>query len=178
MTEDIVATAYFVPTTEEQHYLTISTEGVGGQTIPPAGEHLFVDGTTTALTAIPDENYIFTKWIINSIETTNNPVNMTLTGDFTAVAYFTEIPTDIPGNIMQNMCSIFPNPSDGNAEVRSNEIINDITVLDITGKLVLQINSVNSRSCVLNLNDCKPGVYIVRLQSQSGSSTLKMQILR
>ncbi len=176
--DDMLATAYFVPTDEEQHYLTISTDGVGGQTIPPAGEHLFVDGTTTTLTAIPDENYMFTKWIINSIETTNNPVNLTLTGDFTAVAYFTEIPTVNPGTIMQNICSIFPNPSDGIAEITSNEIINEITVLDITGKIVSQTNNVNTKNYTLSLADCKPGVYVVRVQSISGSSTIKMQILR
>jgi hypothetical protein len=176
--EDMIATAYFVPTTEEQHYLNISTDGVGGQTIPPEGEHLFIDGSLIELTAIPDENYVFDKWIINSMETSNNPINLTITGEFTSVAYFTEIPSVVPGAAIKNLCNIFPNPSDGNAEVTSNEIMNEITVFDITGKVSFQIKDVNSKNYALFLNEYKPGVYFVNILTKSGSSTLKMQILR
>ncbi len=176
--EDMIAVAYFIPTMEEQHAVEISVSGVGGTTIPPAGEYLYVDGSILALNAVPNENYLFQKWNINGIETTNNPVNLTVTGEFTAVAYFTEIPSVVQGAAIKNLCNIFPNPSDGNAEVTSNEIINEITVFDITGKMSFQIKDVNSKNYALFLNEYKPGVYLVNVLTDSGSSTFKMQILR
>jgi len=64
-TVEIVATG-------NEYTLTISTEG-GGQTWLPQGIYKFSPGTEITLTAIPDENWNFSHWLENGVETETEP---------------------------------------------------------------------------------------------------------
>lgn len=178
VTEDIIAVAYFTPTIEEQHAVEISVSGLGGTTIPPAGEYLYVDGSILALTAVPNENYLFQKWIINGIETTNNPVNFTVTGEFNAVAYFTEVPVFTENYTQPSFCTIFPNPSNGIAEISSEKTIDKIEIYDITGKIILNYGDISSQLYTISLEQFNQGIYIVKVYNGADCSVLKMQIVR
>ncbi len=174
--EAVSATAYFVETTQEQHSLDISSFTEGGHTIPPTGTYLYVDGDQVDMTAVPDEGYVFDKWIINGIESTNNPVNMTITGDMTVSAYFAEDLVAVDGVNYETHCSLFPNPSEGIVEILSNEPIRSIKVLSIAGKILSCHDGNNAKRQNLNLEAYKSGIYLVQIKTDHGVETMKLQL--
>lgn len=178
LTENVAAYAYFAPTSTPQFTLTMSA-GNGGTTTPPAGQHFFFDGSTIALNAHPDHGKVFEKWEINSIETTVNPVNVTITGDVTVVAYFVDDESGIGDNTeVRNSANFYPNPSTGTVNVQSRINIDRILIYDIVGNLVYVQNEVNSSDYAMDLNYLNSGVYFVRLFTGSQSSVYRIQIIK
>ena len=178
LTENVAAYAYFVPTSTPQYTLTMSA-GNGGTTTPPAGQHYFLDGSTISLTAHPENGKVFEKWEINSIETTVNPVNVTITGDLTAVAYFVDDESGIGENSeVRNSANFYPNPSTGTVNIQSRFSIDRILIYDIVGKQVYEQNNVNSIDYAMDLNYLNSGVYFVQLFTGSQSAVYKIQIIK
>jgi hypothetical protein len=72
-----------------------------------------------------------------------------------------------------NTISIYPNPSNGefNIAASSNEL-SDLTVKDITGKIV--ISKVFSSNAIINLNNYAKGVYVVNIKNKKGTFTQKI----
>jgi hypothetical protein len=72
-----------------------------------------------------------------------------------------------------NTISIYPNPSNGefNISASSNEL-SDLTVKDITGKIV--ISKVFSSNAIINLNNYAKGVYVVDIKNKKGTFTQKI----
>jgi hypothetical protein len=72
-----------------------------------------------------------------------------------------------------NTISIYPNPSNGefNIAASSNEL-SDLTVKDITGKIV--ISKVFSSNTIVNLNNYAKGVYVVEIKNKKGIFTQKI----
>ena len=72
-----------------------------------------------------------------------------------------------------NTNSIYPNPSNGefNIAASSNEL-SDLTVKDITGKIV--ISKVFSSNTIVNLNNYAKGVYVVEIKNKKGIFTQKI----
>ncbi len=176
MNKDVSAMAYFISTQEEQHTLYVSSSTEGGATTPPTGEYFYVDGSNIEITAIPESGYLFDKWIINSIETTTNPVNLTLTGDFTAEAYFKTNPLSIEKEIFNNICNVFPNPSNGIIQVNSSFPIKEIRIMDITGKVtdIFDGSNVNTQNIILaNYNS---GIYLISIVTKKSNTILKLEI--
>lgn len=178
MTENIVAHAYFTPTTIPQYTLTMSA-GNGGTTTPPSGQHYFQDGSTISLTAHPANGKVFEKWEINSIQTTVNPVNVTITGNVTAVAFFVDDESGIESNTeVRHYANFYPNPSSGTVNIQSSSSINRILIYDIVGKNVYEKNDVNSSEYAMNLNHLNSGMYFVQLFTGNQSSVYKIQIFK
>ena len=75
----------------EAYGLTVSVEGEG-TTDPGPGTHYFASGSEVELTATPEEDYEFEKWVINGDEFTEATTNVTIEdSDVEAVAHFVEI---------------------------------------------------------------------------------------
>ena len=72
-----------------------------------------------------------------------------------------------------NKFSIYPNPSNGefNIASSSNEL-SDLTVKDITGKIV--ISKVFNSNTTINLNNYAKGVYVVDIKNKKGAFTQKI----
>jgi hypothetical protein len=72
-----------------------------------------------------------------------------------------------------NTISIYPNPSNGefNIAASSNEL-SDLTVKDITGKIV--ISKFFSYNTIVNLNNYAKGVYVVEIKNKKGIFTQKI----
>ena len=72
-----------------------------------------------------------------------------------------------------NKFSIYPNPSNGefNIASSSNEL-SDLTVKDVTGKIV--ISKVFSSNAIINLNNYAKGVYVVDIKNKKGIFTQKI----
>jgi len=72
--------------------LTIAA-GTGGATHPRAGTYRYEPGTTVSILAIPNTNYIFSRWTgdVPSGKETANPISLTMDSNKTITANFTSI---------------------------------------------------------------------------------------
>ncbi len=81
----------FIIVTDSNIYysLSISIEG-NGTTTPDSGVYQHVAGSLQTLTATPDEGWLFDKWIVNDVDSSNATISLIMTQDFEAVAIFVE----------------------------------------------------------------------------------------
>ncbi|MGB0888249.1 MAG: FG-GAP-like repeat-containing protein [Vicingaceae bacterium] len=105
-----------------------------------------------------------------------------------------EVPTNQELNIVENQLSvnvnnldlsgkngweIFPNPSANNFLVRSNkanQIINEVIIYDVNGKVSNHIKSVNLPELNINIEDIPNGTYFVKIISNEEATYKKLLI--
>lgn len=76
--------------------------------------------------------------------------------------------TDKPG--------IFPNPSEGNLNIHSENAIISITVYDLNGAIVFQMQSLNCKSVEFNLyEEINNGLYVINVETEN--NTYKERII-
>lgn len=72
---------------------------------------------------------------------------------------------------LENIISLYPNPTSDSFSIKSNSNINSIEILDITGKKIKTfINSSNK----FDVEDLVSGVYFVRIKTDKGTVTKKL----
>jgi hypothetical protein len=76
---------------------------------------------------------------------------------------------------LQPEIKLFPNPAKDNLTIQSNVFIKGITVYDMLGKIVLH-NKVNSFTQNIGLNNMQQGMYFVKVESATTSTTQKVII--
>lgn len=69
---------------------------------------------------------------------------------------------------------IFPNPTNNLLEVRSSHVMNNLEILDLSGKKVLNIEGLNQKHTQISFADLHNGVYMIRIQSDAGIKTLRV----
>lgn len=65
--------------------------------------------------------------------------------------------------------SVYPNPAISHVVIDTNETVEEITIFDMTGKLVLKTNSKH-----LNISHFNTGIYQVRIKTTSGIAVKKL----
>jgi hypothetical protein len=72
---------------------------------------------------------------------------------------------------------VYPNPARGNLFVSVPVVIGavDIIMTDLSGKNIAQWNGVNQRT--LDIDACKPGIYIMRIKPQNGYKEMTKKIV-
>ncbi len=80
-----------IPSSGNQYTITVEASPAAGGTV--AGGGTYYEGSHRNITATPAAHYTFTGWQLNgSIVSTDNPYSITVTGDATYTAVFTEMP--------------------------------------------------------------------------------------
>ena len=67
------------------------------------------------------------------------------------------------GNISEYNVMIYPNPTNNNIKITSNTLIQQVTIIDESGKTILS-KKINTNSLNLILNQIDKGIYIVKIQ--------------
>ena len=67
--------------------------------------------------------------------------------------------------------SLFPNPASSEVNIRSSELLNDVTVYDQTGRVVLNYGGINNKNYVLNTNALSSGMYLVKVHFDNENYT-------
>ena len=98
------------------------------------------------------------------------------------VFYNKQIPTTtaVKNVNKANALSIYPNPTNGIVNIQySNANGNSIriSIADVTGREVSVIDGTNSGQVQYNTSNLQPGLYFVRLQSDNGIITRKLEVL-
>jgi len=69
--------------------------------------------------------------------------------------------------------SVFPNPTLGNWNLTSTNIINHVAIYDILGKQVLSFTP-NSNEVVLDASSLNTGIYMAKIKGENGIKTIKL----
>lgn len=83
------ATLFVNDPTQPSNTFTLIVNAEGNGTVTPEGTTSeLTSETTITLTATPQPGYVFSKWTINNMDYTTNPINITVTSNTIATAYF------------------------------------------------------------------------------------------
>ncbi len=74
-----------------------------------------------------------------------------------------------------NSFIVYPNPSNGIVNFRTDDTVIDLTIFDISGKEVYQSKEFNTQD-ELNVSHLEKGVYIISIEGESGNESQKLII--
>ncbi|MFK5856718.1 MAG: Omp28-related outer membrane protein [Bacteroidota bacterium] len=77
--------------------------------------------------------------------------------------------------IFESLIKVFPNPASNNVTVESASIIKHISIYDISGRKVYSV-SLNQNKVELNIESFDKGIYMIQLETDSGTITEKLSI--
>jgi hypothetical protein len=78
-----------------------------------------------------------------------------------------------------NSFVVYPNPATDNITINGLNNFSDVRILDLTGKIVHQINSINTNTIQLNLNDLiSAGTYLIYINNVDGSTSVEKLIIK
>jgi PKD repeat protein len=155
------------------HNISISVVGNGSVT-PLQGNYQLPYGHSIKLTANPDENWKFSKWVVNNEESSDNPINIGITQDITAIAHFEWF--NSISKINQKGINIYPNPANESLFIEFNETdnVNSISITDISGNIVTNINSFSELNQIeIDLANYTSGIYFVLINTDNGVEVFK-----
>tara|TARA_X000000950_G_scaffold49431_1_gene57842 strand:- start:4264 stop:5406 length:1143 start_codon:yes stop_codon:yes gene_type:complete len=87
---------------------------------------------------------------------------------------------DTPGTgitQLDNKLSVFPNPSNGIINLKSDQIINTLRIYNMIGNLVL-IENLSLKKSILNIESLTNGIYFIEVELNNGSVINKKIILK
>jgi len=170
---NVTLTANFEVIPDPTYTLTVVADPEEGGSVTGGGE--YEAGTSVTVIATANANFTFTGWYLGgtlvseaSSFTFNMPAeNITLVGKFGTV--------NVNDPSIFNV-SLYPNPSKGNVIITSDRIITEVKVYDMIGKVV---HTAQPDAAVIDLMlNVEPGMYFVRIYTQAGQSTIKLQITK
>ena len=123
-------------------------------------------GTVVTLTAVANEGYEFSIW---SDENTENPRQITVTGDAMFIASFE--PAGIDETAVSKI-ALFPNPATDILNITSSETISEIEIVNVMGQVVKCVE-VNGDNAVCDVEELKAGVYVVRIHAASATLSVR-----
>lgn len=87
---------------------------------------------------------------------------------------------DLPDNVESFLAEyrIFPNPASEVLYVESDRIIKHISIISMSGSVMYQTGPLHTFSQEINVGDLTSGIYLLKIDSESGSSKLKKIMIR
>ena len=82
-------------------------EASDGHASLPVGDHVYVDGDTVAVTAIPDSGNMFSNWVVDGETVLGSTLNLTVTADTTVQPAFTALP--VTGDSALTLANLWSN---------------------------------------------------------------------
>jgi len=83
---------------------------------------------------------------------------------FFCIGSIMELVTSVD-ELTQNTFSFFPNPASNVLNLKANEVIEALTITDMSGRVVKTINSNNTKQTSIDVSDLTSGVYFVQVVS-------------
>ena len=151
---------------------TLTVSHVGNGTVTPTdGETTHDADATVTLTATPDQGWQFEKWEINGNTVNSASTQITINSNTTAKATFTVI-NGI--DIVETQIAVYPNPTTSVVNIKSDNVIRSIQVLDITGRILNTKENILDSKTDTDLTGFATGMYLLRVISTDNS----VQILK
>ncbi len=101
---------------------------------------------------------------------------VTVTGNMTVNDWFGHIGSPTNVDIIENaQVRVFPNPARSNINITSGTNIKKVSLIDMLGQVVYSAE-VNGNSHIFSINSLRAGVYFVKVYSENGVVTQKVQV--
>jgi len=85
---------------------------------------------------------------------------------------------NVEEHLLQAAIKVYPNPASGYATISSENPITSISIIDITGKVLLERQSLDANEIRLGLAGIEEGVYFVRVFTKQGVSVQRLQVMK
>lgn len=144
---------------------TLTFEIIFGETLTAGGDGNAKDITASVPISYAGKNLIF---LIRHYDCTNQ--NQLLVDDF-EVSYSTSLSTK---NNTLEISKVFPNPVQDILNIKTNDIIEKITVTNQLGQRVLIIEKDNIINNSVNLSNLAKGLYLVKVEANNKASVIKI----
>ena len=72
---------------------------------------------------------------------------------------------------------IYPNPAVEYVNVKSDQTINSIEVMNYTGQIVYSKNAVNSKSSQINVSALQAGIYFIKFTTEKAAGIIKITVI-
>jgi hypothetical protein len=95
---------------------------------------------------------------------------------YTSELAVSEATTTSVAGVKRNRITLYPNPAYGFFMVEAGSEIQQITIIDLAGKLVHSEKNIRSTKTQVNLDNLKPGLYIAKMVTGDGEFTQKLQL--
>jgi hypothetical protein len=154
--------------------LTVNVTPAASGTVTGAGN--YAEGATVSLEATPAENFMFVRWedglgatlgTSTSLSYTMPAADATLTAVFQSTINVEEL---VVGSV-----ELFPNPARERVTIRTEGMIEQVFITDITGRMVYSAD-VNESELTLNTGNFNTGIYLVRIHTAEGVVVKKMEV--
>lgn len=117
------------------------------------------------------------------LETTTYTANLRITSNdsdnpllIIPVTLLVELGTSI-NEVQQVDVNLFPNPASNQLQVTANQLIERISITDISGKAVYTVND-NRHHALLDLSFLSNGMYLIQITTNQGTYTRKLQVIK
>ena len=170
---DITATFTEIPT----YTLTLFVEPENAGTVSGAGDYM--EGEEVEVIAEPHEDAIFLHWADeDGNDLSDNPVYNFLMPEHDLILYaIFETQTHIYEASLSGF-HLYPNPARQMVDISSGVAFNTIHISDITGRLVLSLEGLNTTFYRIDTSGLRTGLYIIRVQNKDDFHTRRLQIVR
>jgi hypothetical protein len=145
-------------------YYTLTAQSDNSSQGMAAGSGRYPENCTVTIVALPEEGYRFTQWNDGNTE---NPRQITITGDATYTASFSTVGIEEPQAVKD--LTLYPNPTLGNVTISNQDVVL-VEVYDGIGKCVATFN----HQYQLNLSTLAAGSYTLRIVLPEGTAIRKV----
>ena len=160
-------------TTPADTFIITASAGANG-TINPIGEIKVKAGDSQTFTFTPNQEYIVQQVMLNgaviggelsSYTVENVQANQTIHVDFAPNIAISQYQLD-------NSVLIYPNPASEQLNVKLSAVFEQLEITNLLGQ-VIYTTTVTEQEFTINVNDCRSGVYFIRLSGKQGVATKK-----
>lgn len=86
-------------------------------------------------------------------------------------------PVSVENVLAEEGLNLFPNPVRENLTIDANEMINQVRIFDLTGRVVMD-EIVNDAQIILNVSGFRQGAYLIQVTTESGVMNKKFNVVK
>lgn len=153
---------------EKQAFIITARVAGGEGRIDPAGEIAVEYDENQTFNIIPAENFFIKSVLVDGVDqgAIDNYTFFNVAENHEIVVSFTDH-VNI-SEIENSAIQIYPNPTSGGLRIRNEELgIRNVRVFDMTGRLIQEINNINSTELEVDLTNFAKGVYFINVDGKT-----------
>ena len=158
--------AIFQPAAVNEYTITATVEPAEGGTISPSGVIEVLEGEDITFNITPNQNYVIEDVLVDGVSVgvvpshtfENIQANHAINAKF---RYIHGIDNKL------SHISIYPNPTSGIINVNNEKSEKyDISITDVNGKMLREINNVKDKTLSIDLSDYPNGIYFIHIDKE------------
>jgi len=173
ITGNMTLTANFAEDGHENTYYTITVTANNSAWGTVEGSGSFIEGSTTTISATPNEGYHFVEWHDGNTE---NPRTITVIENATYTANF-EADDEPQGidDVVAGTMSLYPNPASSNVTVNVEGFEGQVNVdiVDMNGRVVIS-QTIRNSQFTFDVSNLSQGAYFVRVTGEQQTAVRKL----